>query len=122
MQSRLDIYNLLRQAHASIKDIEDRTDEWEQNVIDTVAGVLYMAESEFARERCEQSEGKVVAIRPNPDKDSLFSELVTIQYPGPRINSIYNDHGNEWDAFCAECGERTMQIMRPGKAQCSNCG
>ena len=48
--SRLEIYDVLRTMHRLLKDVEKREDEWEQNVLDTVAGVLYMAEGEFARE------------------------------------------------------------------------
>ena len=28
----------------------------------------------------------------------------------------------EWSAWCCMCGNKTMQIVRPGKVQCANCG
>lgn len=52
--TRLEIYDQLRQMHAQLKDIPNREDEWEKCVLNTVAGVLYMAESEFARDRTEE--------------------------------------------------------------------
>lgn len=48
--TRLEIYDVLRQMHRLLKDVDEREDEWEQNVLDTVAGTLYMAESEFTKE------------------------------------------------------------------------
>lgn len=38
------------------------------------------------------------------------------------VNTISDGCGSEWTLECAECGEDTMQVVRPGKAQCSNCG
>jgi hypothetical protein len=28
----------------------------------------------------------------------------------------------EWSAWCCMCGNKTMQIVRPGKVHCTNCG
>lgn len=30
--------------------------------------------------------------------------------------------GNEWSAWCSSCRQKTMEIVRPGKVQCSICG
>lgn len=30
--------------------------------------------------------------------------------------------GNTWSRQCAMCHEFTMEIVRPGKVQCTNCG
>ena len=35
---------------------------------------------------------------------------------------IEDGFGNAWSAYCPECGQRTMQVIRPGKCQCSECG
>ncbi|KKK79506.1 hypothetical protein LCGC14_2832800 [marine sediment metagenome] len=35
---------------------------------------------------------------------------------------IDDGFGSQWDKKCAECGQRTMNVVRPGKAQCDNCG
>lgn len=51
---RLDIYDLLREAHKSIREIynsglyESIKDESLQNAVDSVNGVLYLAEGEAA--------------------------------------------------------------------------
>jgi len=38
-------------------------------------------------------------------------------------NEVISDgFGSEWSAYCAMCGEKTMQVVRPGKVQCAKCG
>ena len=34
---------------------------------------------------------------------------------------IEDGFGNVWSAWCPECGQKTMCIVRPGKVQCNNC-
>lgn len=38
------------------------------------------------------------------------------------VKTINDGCDSEWTLECAECGKDTMQVVRPGKAQCSNCG
>ncbi len=35
---------------------------------------------------------------------------------------ISDGFGGNWSAFCRDCGNQTMEVVRPGKARCSNCG
>lgn len=35
---------------------------------------------------------------------------------------VEDDFGSAVSAYCPECKEPTMQVVRPGKFQCSNCG
>jgi hypothetical protein len=35
---------------------------------------------------------------------------------------IEDGFGSSWSIRCPECGQDSMQVVRPGKAQCSNCG
>lgn len=35
---------------------------------------------------------------------------------------ITDGHGNSWLKTCMNCGKPTMVVIRPGKAQCSECG
>jgi hypothetical protein len=35
---------------------------------------------------------------------------------------ITDGFGNYCDAICDQCGQSTMQVLRPGKFQCSECG
>jgi hypothetical protein len=38
-------------------------------------------------------------------------------------NDIVEDgFGSAWSAYCPECGKKSVQVVRPGKAQCSHCG
>jgi hypothetical protein len=41
---------------------------------------------------------------------------------GHDSNIIEDGFGSAWSAYCAMCGKKTMEIVRPGKVQCSNCG
>lgn len=47
--SKLQVYDQLRTMHSILKNLEDRKDEWEQNALDAVDRVLYLAEGVFAR-------------------------------------------------------------------------
>lgn len=38
------------------------------------------------------------------------------------IDAISDGFGSTWSAYCPRCGEKTMQIVRPGQAECSECG
>jgi len=35
---------------------------------------------------------------------------------------IEDGFGSVWLKRCPECGEMSMEVVRPGKAQCSHCG
>lgn len=35
--------------------------------------------------------------------------------------TVTDEFGSSWIKRCPECGEDSMQVVRPGKAQCSNC-
>ncbi len=37
-------------------------------------------------------------------------------------NTIEDGFGNSWSIICPLCNDKSMQVMRPGKVQCSNCG
>jgi hypothetical protein len=46
----------------------------------------------------------------------------TIEPFGDSEESIDDGCGNSWSIVCPTCGRRSMQVVRPGKAQCSLCG
>ena len=35
---------------------------------------------------------------------------------------LKDGYGNAWKKTCPECKRDTMEILRPGKVQCSECG
>ena len=37
-------------------------------------------------------------------------------------DAIYDGFGSSVSVVCPMCGDRTMQVVRPGKFQCSECG
>ena len=41
---------------------------------------------------------------------------------GNLSQSISDGFGGEWSRKCPECCEMSMEIVRPGKVQCGNCG
>jgi len=56
-KKRLEIYNMLRQAHARMRigmyghqGVYEDLSEWEKNALDAVSSVLYLAESVFSKE------------------------------------------------------------------------
>ncbi len=36
--------------------------------------------------------------------------------------TIEDGFGSRWSAWCAMCGRKSMQVVRPGKVQCEFCG
>lgn len=34
---------------------------------------------------------------------------------------VEDGHGSTWSAYCPDCGKKAVHVVRPGKAQCSNC-
>ena len=38
------------------------------------------------------------------------------------IEYLDDGFGNCFSPYCPECRRKTMQIIRPGKVQCGNCG
>jgi hypothetical protein len=55
----------------------------------------------------------------NCDLPDLAAEVEAMKMEADLIDDGF---GSSWSAYCAMCGKRTMQIVRPGKAQCSECG
>lgn len=52
--------------------------------------------------------------QPNPAGEELFK---------PQDDDTIGDgFGSEWSAWCPMCGQKSMQVLKPGKAQCDYCG
>lgn len=63
--------------------------------------------------------GEEIAIFENPENGIIEggdAELLN------KDDIIEDGFGSAWSAWCPECKQRTMQVMRPGKVQCANCG
>ena len=64
--------------------------------------------------------------------DSMYQTCggcLTPLLEGPKCEVCSQPHEYIWDGFggvwgkqCAECNRYTMQVVRPGKVQCGNCG
>lgn len=63
---------------------------------------------------------------------SLFSDVKTqlleaiiAATPDESTNiqeTVSDGHGSSWSIICPDCGTPTVSVVRPGKAQCSECG
>jgi len=53
--------------------------------------------------------------------DELCEPETTKESDRTDPESLDDGYGNLWSPFCLECGGKTMQIVRPGKVQCSEC-
>ena len=59
----------------------------------------------------------------NPCADSREAAIAMWnKLNGTQSEVIDDEFGNAWSSRCPECGNNTMQIIRPGKCQCSVCG
>jgi predicted dithiol-disulfide oxidoreductase (DUF899 family) len=61
----------------------------------------------------------VASLNGNRSFDELVDGIQTILLDD---NMIDDGFGNSWSKTCPMCHMQTMQIVRPGKAQCSICG
>lgn len=52
--------------------------------------------------------------------DRLKSQLAAMKALDP--DTISDGFGLTCSVVCPQCGKRTMEVVRPGKVQCSNCG
>jgi hypothetical protein len=62
---RLAVYDELRKMHAIFKAIPDREDDFEQNALDGVEAVLYLAEGVFAKHEDDDEISQQVEFRRN---------------------------------------------------------
>ncbi len=56
--------------------------------------------------------GSIPLCPTNPDSDGYVDE----------DEKITDGFGSVWSITCAQCHKPTMQVVRPGKAQCGSCG
>lgn len=58
---------------------------------------------------------KVRIVKPNEFDDEI-KEFVLDK------NVIDDGFGTSWSKTCSRCGMPSMEVVRPGKAQCTHCG
>jgi hypothetical protein len=63
---------------------------------------------------------KISSIDISDDANELTYEYIFDLANNPK-NTI-TDGETTWSAYCSYCGAKAMQVVRPGKVQCSNCG
>ena len=61
----------------------------------------------------------VASLNGNRSFDELVDGIQTFLLDD---NMIDDGFGNSWSKTCPMCHMQTMQIVRPGKAQCAYCG
>lgn len=52
----------------------------------------------------------------------LASKKAGKEQPKEVSDTIEDGFGSAWSKRCPECGKNSMQVVRPGKAQCKYCG
>jgi len=59
------------------------------------------------------------------DKEMTYEEAsqhVSDLFKDNNSNIISDGFGSTWSLICPECGRKSMQVVRPSKAQCKYCG
>ena len=68
---------------------------------------------------------RTIEMRVDPERLATYlAELEERLTPKPLeedADTICDDFGSCWDKKCPDCGTFSMEIVRPGKAQCTNC-
>jgi hypothetical protein len=54
------------------------------------------------------------------DLEKAIGWLIAHEYH--ECGHIEDGYGNAWSKTCPKCKQDTMQIIRPGKVQCGECG
>jgi len=67
-------------------------------------------------ERKEERSGMTVSHK---QSERLAAKLRREMIDPPTISDGF---GSQWSIDCPMCGRRSMQIVRPGSAQCEHCG
>ena len=58
---------------------------------------------------------KVRIVKPNAFDDEIKDFVLD-------ENIIDDGFGCTWSKTCPNCGRKSMEVVRPGKAQCTHCG
>ncbi len=117
----------LRHAEEQIATLIAELDAWK-----SVFGTTQLTHAQARLEQAEKANAKrsaqAEALRKIADLDARLwsSEMITIAQAAlksEKENDIIEDgFGSSWSAYCAMCGKKTMQVVRPGKVQCADCG
>lgn len=101
------------------------TGELDKRIRD-VDGVLSIFSSYGNYDRMEPYVNKMLDRRSALERIRNSGTQAELSFePAPQredLPTISDGFGSEWPAICAECGRPTMAVVRPGKAQCSECG
>lgn len=76
-----------------------------------------LGDDNYARQLSEDAE---TVLREVMDGD--LAELTKIGQEMGGYDVISDGFGGCWSAWCPECKKKSMQIVRPGKVQCDECG
>ena len=55
-------------------------------------------------------------------KEFILKFVYTPRWPTVQLSEMIDDgYGNYVSAYCAQCHQKTMEVVRPGKFQCTEC-
>lgn len=77
----------------------------------------------WAKEPLISRDGTVVMHRTDPIMSmGDYRRFIEAALSVDMEETISDGFGSEWSAWCPECRNTTMQVVGPGKVQCSDCG
>lgn len=85
------------------------------------ADLRFMVEAEQVRSNNDVDDSRVDGIEAIKQRWGLDKCKTEQEETCNTSHLITDGYGNYWDAVCPHCGQRTMQVVRPGKVQCGNC-
>ena len=58
------------------------------------------------------------------EAQNQYEQIATLKAEVERLRdqTISDGFGSTWSKKCPMCGKDTMEVVRPGKVQCANCG
>jgi len=120
--------------HASIQSVEDVLEEAKADLLRARG---YMIERQTMGEvrECDMEEYRDVVARIRGSVRRIDTYLKMFAKLGEEsakflhegkyfdpTDIVEDGFGNAVSAYCPECGEKSMVVVRPGKFQCNNCG
>ena len=70
----------------------------------------------------ERHKSEIVGLQNNCEHDLETITFEVCKICDKRDDIIEDGFGMVCSAWCSECGQKSMAIIRPGKVQCNNCG
>jgi hypothetical protein len=94
-------------------------------LIESIDEELEILQDEFPSQYADRIKALRTLIRCSFKQDAydaLNKEFRELDEAEDDSDTISDGFGSTWSSKCAMCGKNSVQIVRPGKVQCTNCG